>query len=210
PTQLPCPQEIPLFSIKEENKESILSEEPIHNFNIDISGHLPLLKSEPKSNTSYSVDVEKRTLCPHQEGPSIMEIDGGDKNTFYPETPVTPKKDIKVKSALSWTSLCKAVPAMPAIIKSSSDSFQQFRKAALEKEEREKALRAKEVKRQQTGLQVEKTSKLITAQVTEGEIQKIPEPNKEGCQDVKQTVQQCAETDRSLARKREQERRRRE
>ncbi|XP_078502441.1 bromodomain testis-specific protein isoform X3 [Lissotriton helveticus] len=210
PSQLPCLQEIPLCSIKEESKESILSEEPIHDFHIAITGHIAPLKAEQNSKTSHSVDVEKLSLSSHQQGPSVMEVDGGNKNKFSPETQVTPKKNIKVKSALSWTSLCKAVPAIPTIIKSSSDSFQQFRKAALEKEEREKALRAQEMKRQQSGVQDETTSKPTTAQVTEGELQTNPKTNKEGCQDVQQPIHQCVETDRSLARKREQERRRRE
>lgn len=207
PSQVPCLQEIPLCSNKEESKESILSEEPKHNFHIAISGQIAPLKAEQNSKTSHSVDVEKLSLSSHQQGPSVMEVDGGDKNTFYPETQFTPKKDIKVKSALSWTSLCKAVPAIPTIIKSSSDSFQQFRKAALEKEEREKALRVQEMKRQQAGVHDDKTLKPTTAQVTEGELQKT---NKEGCQDVQQPIQHSVETDRSLARKREQERRRRE
>lgn len=49
-------------------------------------------------------------------------------------------KDIIVlKNADSWTSLGKMAALTPCTIKSSKESFQQFRKVAMEKEEREKA-----------------------------------------------------------------------
>lgn len=53
-------------------------------------------------------------------------------------------QEIKVKHADSWTSLGKMIPE-PVSVKSSNDSFRQFQKAALEKEESEWA---KERKRQ--------------------------------------------------------------
>lgn len=48
-------------------------------------------------------------------------------------------KDIVLKHADSWTSLGKLATQTPCPIKSSKESFQQFRKVAMEKEEREKA-----------------------------------------------------------------------
>ncbi|XP_016118105.1 bromodomain testis-specific protein-like [Sinocyclocheilus grahami] len=50
-----------------------------------------------------------------------------------------PKKDIVLKHADSWTSLGKMATQTPCQIKSSKESFQQFRKVAMEKEERERA-----------------------------------------------------------------------
>lgn len=48
-------------------------------------------------------------------------------------------KDIVLKNADSWTSLGKMASLAPCTIKSSKESFQQFRKVAMEKEERERA-----------------------------------------------------------------------
>uniref|UniRef100_W5MBS5 Bromodomain testis associated n=1 Tax=Lepisosteus oculatus TaxID=7918 RepID=W5MBS5_LEPOC len=53
--------------------------------------------------------------------------------------------DIVLRNADSWASLGKMASATPSMIKSSSESFQQFRKAAMEKEERERALRRLQV-----------------------------------------------------------------
>lgn len=47
-----------------------------------------------------------------------------------------------LKNAESWAKLMRT-SFTPASIKSSKQSFQQFRKAAIEKEEREKALKQK-------------------------------------------------------------------
>ncbi|XP_031431282.1 bromodomain testis-specific protein isoform X2 [Clupea harengus] len=51
------------------------------------------------------------------------------------------KKDIVVKNADSWASLGKMASLAPSTLKASKESFQQFRKVAMEKEERERALR---------------------------------------------------------------------
>nr|XP_061790332.1 bromodomain testis-specific protein-like [Nerophis lumbriciformis] len=57
----------------------------------------------------------------------------------------TPQKDIVLKNADSWARLVMQSVAFPSAIKSSKESFQQFRKAAMEKEEREKALKKKQL-----------------------------------------------------------------
>uniref|UniRef100_A0A3B5LR27 Bromodomain containing 4 n=1 Tax=Xiphophorus couchianus TaxID=32473 RepID=A0A3B5LR27_9TELE len=60
-----------------------------------------------------------------------------------PKTSVAPKKDVKFKNMGSWASLAqKSTSTTQSAVKSSSDSFEQFRRAAREKEEREKALKA--------------------------------------------------------------------
>ncbi|XP_035997479.1 bromodomain-containing protein 3 isoform X2 [Fundulus heteroclitus] len=58
------------------------------------------------------------------------------------EKPQIAKKDIFLKNAESWARLVKQSVA-PVAIKTSKESFQQFRKAAMEKEERDKALKKK-------------------------------------------------------------------
>ncbi|XP_053286634.1 bromodomain testis-specific protein [Pleuronectes platessa] len=55
-----------------------------------------------------------------------------------------PKKDIVLKNAESWAKVVRE-SITPAASKASKESFQQFRKAAIEKEEREKALKKKQV-----------------------------------------------------------------
>ena len=53
-------------------------------------------------------------------------------------------QDIVLKNAESWAKVVwESVSSVP--IKSSKESFQQFRKAALEKEEREKELKRKQM-----------------------------------------------------------------
>lgn len=51
-------------------------------------------------------------------------------------------QDIVLKNAESWAKLVRE-SVTPTAIKSSKESFQHFRKAAMEKEEREKALKKK-------------------------------------------------------------------
>lgn len=57
------------------------------------------------------------------------------------EKPFLPLQDIVLKNADSWASLGKMATFTPSTSKSSKESFQQFRKAAMEKEERERALK---------------------------------------------------------------------
>ncbi|KAM7009261.1 LOW QUALITY PROTEIN: bromodomain-containing protein 4-like [Tautogolabrus adspersus] len=62
-----------------------------------------------------------------------------------PKTPVAAKKtqDVKLKNMGSWASLAQRSQSTPASsVRSSSDSFEQFRRVAKEKEERERQLKA--------------------------------------------------------------------
>ncbi|XP_038836645.1 bromodomain-containing protein 4-like isoform X4 [Salvelinus namaycush] len=77
--------------------------------------------------------------------PSSSSLPDKDKFKQEPKTPVAPKKvqDVKLKNMGSWASLAQKPTSAPlSAVKSSSDSFEQFRRAAREKEEREKALKA--------------------------------------------------------------------
>ncbi|XP_062853385.1 bromodomain testis-specific protein isoform X3 [Trichomycterus rosablanca] len=136
--------------------------------------------------------------------------------------PSTAKTEIVLKHADSWTSLGKMATLTPCTIRSSKESFQQFRKAAMEKEERERARKLQlETVREisatdKTSLtqQLTKANPEIQASRTESECAELPlmaaildqpktsEPS---------TSTSCAlDRERELARKREQERRRRE
>nr|XP_020662817.1 bromodomain testis-specific protein [Pogona vitticeps] len=127
----------------------------------------------------------------------------GKKRAMKPQIPLA--KDIKVKHADSWTSLGKMIRA-PVIIKSSSESFRQFQKAALEKEE---SKWTKERKRELE--QAEKKLKNLP-QEKEGNNNKIHLrciAVKTNCSPAKGETPNVV-ADRTLARKMEQERRRRE
>ncbi|XP_029356626.1 bromodomain-containing protein 4-like [Echeneis naucrates] len=72
-----------------------------------------------------------------------------------PKTPIAPKKtqDVKLKNMGSWASLAQRSQSTPAsAVRSSSDSFEQFRRAAREKEERERQLKAEQARREQEKL----------------------------------------------------------
>ncbi|KAK1165164.1 bromodomain-containing protein 3-like isoform X1 [Acipenser oxyrinchus oxyrinchus] len=128
-------------------------------------------------------------------------------------TPIVPKKDIRIKNVDSWASLGKMATSTPSIIKSSSESFQQFRKAAMEKEEREKALRklqmgqpgrerksVPEKQRDQDDEQPLESVQTVPDQATQPD--KI---TKEEKQELQSASQSSIDREREMARKREQE-----
>ncbi|XP_053725453.1 bromodomain testis-specific protein [Synchiropus splendidus] len=138
------------------------------------------------------------------------------------QVPQSAKKDIVLKNAESWAKLVRE-SVTAATIKSSNQSFQLFRRAAMEKEEREKALKKKQLednrqvvatedsvlnqadshppKREQSpgGLFSE-----ATTDVSKDEEHKSPDET------VHHIMRSPLEQEREVARKREQERRRRE
>uniref|UniRef100_A0A8D0GEN9 Bromodomain testis-specific protein n=1 Tax=Sphenodon punctatus TaxID=8508 RepID=A0A8D0GEN9_SPHPU len=125
-------------------------------------------------------------------------------------------QDIKVKHAYSWASLGKKIIS-PVAIKSSNESFQQFKKVALEKEESERRKQLEQAEKEQKTLPQEKQRKehcyLFFRTHDEAELESIvvqssdESPPKE--QQYPQNLQNLVQ-DRNLARKMEQERRRRE
>uniref|UniRef100_K7F3P3 Bromodomain testis-specific protein n=1 Tax=Pelodiscus sinensis TaxID=13735 RepID=K7F3P3_PELSI len=151
-------------------------------------------------------------------GLSCLCTDG--KNTLDLKLQILPEKDRQVKNADSWITLCKKM-AVPVPIKASLENFQQFRKAALEKEKNE---RAQELRRQLEQAQKkgknpcqekERTYEGVEPQSTGMEIHEDPQkerPTNEQQQplEVQQNTQKGLVKDRNLARKMEQERRRKE
>ncbi|XP_068175400.1 bromodomain testis-specific protein [Antennarius striatus] len=152
------------------------------------------------------------------------------KSTGEEESPIS-KKDIFLKNAESWARLVNQSVTATAI-KSSKESFQQFRKVALEKREREKALKEKLVQEEEDKVAPEKTSLLVPCK-TEPKGQPVKEtldspedigaetPSntpKEAEQQIPQSpieaqplaIQSPLTKEREMARKKEQERRRRE
>ncbi|KAI5109288.1 bromodomain testis-specific protein isoform X1, partial [Silurus meridionalis] len=131
--------------------------------------------------------------------------------------PSVAKTEIVLKHADSWTSLGKMAALAPSAIRSSKESFQQFRKVAMEKEERERARKLQlEAGRERSGSdkssltqQLAKTKLEIQASRTEMESAELP--IMAAILDQPKTPETSAmDREREMARKREQERRRRE
>ncbi|NXV49013.1 BRDT protein, partial [Uria aalge] len=133
------------------------------------------------------------------------------ENKLEPKSKILPRKDTGFKNIDSWVSLCKTM-MLPAPVKTSAESFKQFRKAALKR-----SGQAQELKRP-----------LVQA---ERELQNLPQKTERGCEGAEldamaatdcespkeqkskqlpKAQQHTLVQDRNLARKMEQERRRRE
>uniref|UniRef100_H3CCY0 Bromodomain containing 4 n=1 Tax=Tetraodon nigroviridis TaxID=99883 RepID=H3CCY0_TETNG len=116
--------------------------------------HSPVLPPSPFS-PALRPDLHKpenkhlKTLEGPRPGPRLSDLAAppqqDSKIKQEPKTPIAPKKtqDVKLKNMGSWASLAQRSQSTPASsVRSSSDSFEQFRRAAREKEERERQLKA--------------------------------------------------------------------
>ncbi|XP_072130696.1 bromodomain testis-specific protein [Mobula birostris] len=178
---------------------------------------LPMNLTMPTPEISSDLKFITRQKNMEHIHPSETKTNSNFDVLSEPKPLLTPKKEIEVKNVNSWTSLGKIVTPTSAI-KSSSESFKLFRKAALEKEEREKALKAQaEIKR----LHLEQTesgkrNKVIEQQREPGKeivlesTSRDPGGPCEKAAEQKTHDEHKAQQDRKLARKLEQERRRRE
>ncbi|XP_061093734.1 bromodomain testis-specific protein isoform X3 [Conger conger] len=206
-------EESPLHSGKDERKHLESQGEP---------GSKPLQNVHTTGQSGGKHDSCETTPIPR--APHVCTANKVAKET----KPSLPRTDIVLKNADSWASLGKMASFTPSTIKSSKESFQQFRRAAMEKEERERALRRQqmEVGREKRPVsekpreEQEATECVPTAATTAAtEPLRLPEPSRPepagassppaapGPQPV---AQSSVDRDRELARKREQERRRRE
>ncbi|TRY66366.1 hypothetical protein DNTS_035184 [Danionella cerebrum] len=143
------------------------------------------------------------------------KTDSGELCKAFQENKSNPlKKDIFLKHADSWTSLGRLAAQAPCAIKSSKESFQQFRKVAMEKEERERA------RKQQIEASKEKSSTdrssltqpsqktKLDSQPAKPEVELAELPLMAAILDTPKAPEPSVE--REMARKREQERRRRQ
>uniref|UniRef100_A0A4W6D0A2 Bromodomain-containing protein 2 n=1 Tax=Lates calcarifer TaxID=8187 RepID=A0A4W6D0A2_LATCA len=172
-------------------------------------------KDETTSNFRYTEDVldSHLTNVPYTNPAS---------KTAEEEKPQIPRKDIILKNAESWARLVRQ-SLTPTAVKSSKESFQHFRKAAIEKEEREKALKKRQFEENRESEAPEKSS---LAEQNPQPVKEDPDSPENTCTDVtfdalKDDEQQKAKSpkepqplsvdkEREVARKKEQERRRRE
>ncbi|KAM4722897.1 bromodomain testis-specific protein [Rhinophrynus dorsalis] len=174
-----------------------------------------LLKSENSLSThsdyhSLEANAEENT------GPSCHKDVNAETTTVVKNLDDL-KKNVKAKNSFSWASFSKTLTTTPVTIKSSSNSFQQFRKAAIAKEEKERALKAQELKRLQE-YQTETDDKIrkkddsannaVSADTKVDGIQS--QISSETAKFDDSTQDGSTEEERNLARKKEQERRRRE
>ncbi|XP_044306739.1 bromodomain-containing protein 4-like [Varanus komodoensis] len=116
----------------------------------------PALRQDPPKhpeNIKPPAHIQQRTeIKPVDSGRPVIRppepnappgVQDKERQKQEPKAPVAPRKDLKLKNMGSWASLVQKHPAAPSsTVKSSSDSFEHFKRAAREKEEREKALKA--------------------------------------------------------------------
>ncbi|KAM6921178.1 bromodomain testis-specific protein [Xenentodon cancila] len=140
-----------------------------------------------------------------------------------------PRKDLLLRNADSWARLVRQ-SVTPAAIKSSKESFQMFRKAAIEKEERERALKRKPMdenkeqeipeksrlsdpcRAEQIPQPVMEGSDLLESILTGTLLDASINVDKQRClsETLSSTTQSSVDKERDMARRKEQERRRRE
>ncbi|XP_039985051.1 bromodomain testis-specific protein isoform X2 [Xiphias gladius] len=181
-------------------------------------------KDESSSNFRYPEDVLDSQLT------NVPYADTACKSAEEEKHQI-PKKDVVLKNAESWARLVRQ-SVTPAAIKSSKESFQHFRKAAIEKEEREKAIKKKQMEENKEKEAPENSSLpgLCKAEQNLQPVKEDPDSPESLCtevtldapKDVEQqkpkspketqpvTTQFSVDKERELARKKEQERRRRE
>ncbi|NXE05481.1 BRDT protein, partial [Lophotis ruficrista] len=170
------------------------------------------LKPSEQNAQSPSGNIFSHDSCRH----CIPNNKPNSKNVLEPKSESLPRKDTGFKNIDSWVSLCKAM-MLPAPIKTSAESFREFRKAALKR----RSMQAWELQRPPVQ--------------TERELQNLPQEKERfvtaGCEgtgldamaatdcepqqaqkseQLPETQQHTLVQDRNVARKMEQERRRRE
>lgn len=151
-----------------------------------------------------------------------------------PKTPIAPKKT-QIKNMGSWASLAQKSQSTPASsVRSSSDSFEQFKRAAREKEERERQLKAQaeQVRREQEKLRRDDEDTMEQARRAQEDARRRQDqqsplaptppastppthspqapPTQPQAPTPTSAAQNALDQQREMARRREQERRRRE
>ncbi|XP_014794445.1 PREDICTED: bromodomain testis-specific protein [Calidris pugnax] len=146
------------------------------------------LQNKASERTADSISIcQEQSHCTPNDKPNSESM-------LEPKFKILSRKDTGFKNIDSWVSLCKTM-MIPAPIKTSAESFRQFRKAALKK----RSGQAQEFKSGHEG------TGLGAMAATDCESQK-----KQKSKQLPEAQQHTLIQDRNLARKMEQERRRRE
>uniref|UniRef100_W5LBL0 Bromodomain, testis-specific n=1 Tax=Astyanax mexicanus TaxID=7994 RepID=W5LBL0_ASTMX len=174
-------------------------------------------QGDPDAVRESSAQLHKPPGSKAAEGGELCKLSQDPKSSAQ-------KTDIVLKNADSWASLGKMATLTPSTIRSSKESFQQFRKAAMEKEERERARKlqteAGKEKEKSTSDKSSVTQQLtkpkLESQASKAEVESAELPIMAAILDPPKTpespspAQSSVDREREMARKREQERRRRE
>ncbi|XP_020831138.1 bromodomain testis-specific protein [Phascolarctos cinereus] len=172
-------------------------------------------KSAPLLNTMWegidSKPVKKVERKPGQPITNILHPTSKGTGVLEPELPTPVKKDIKIRNVDCWTNLGKTVTST-VLPKSSDGVFGQFRKAAIEKEVQ---TRTQELMRKPLDQKPEESESRPEQTDFDKNANKIQDECYPETQKPPQAPLEVQEDcwlikDRNLARKREQERRRRE
>ncbi|KAL8211610.1 UNVERIFIED_CONTAM: hypothetical protein K2H54_002823 [Gekko kuhli] len=154
PNVQPKKQELRAASVVQ--SQTMVKEEKMQSPVIRNETFSPALRQDPPKHPESikpPAHIQQRTeLKPVDSGRPVIRppeqnatpgVQDKERQKQEPKTPVAPKKDLKIKNMGSWASLVQKHPTAPSsTVKASSDSFEQFKRAAREKEEREKALKA--------------------------------------------------------------------
>ncbi|XP_031689420.1 bromodomain testis-specific protein isoform X3 [Oncorhynchus kisutch] len=120
----------------------------------------PLQPVKDKGRLSEALGETHSKILQKQPYPRHSDIvfDVGNTSLSHPANKPTAdgkstpaKKDIVLKNADSWASLGKIAISTPSTVKSSKESFDKFRRAAIEKEERGRALTLKRTQMKASG-----------------------------------------------------------
>ncbi|XP_074007568.1 bromodomain testis-specific protein [Numenius arquata] len=168
-------------------------------------------KSNKLQNKASERTADSISMCQEQSHCTPNDKPNGE-STLEPKFKILSRKDTGFKNIDSWVSLCKTM-MLPAPVKTSAESFRQFRKAALKKRNgqvRELKRPLVQAEREQQNLPQEKESGhegtgLDAMAATDCEPQK-----EQKSKQLPEAQQRTLVQDRNLARKMEQERRRRE
>ncbi|KAK1210322.1 BRDT protein, partial [Pygoscelis papua] len=170
----------------------------------------------PSGNVAHKINMSEKSFFILPSGHSTRNDKSNGKNMPEPKSKILPIKDTGFKNIDSWVSLCKMM-MLPAPIKTSAESFKQFRKAALKK----RSGQAQELKRPlvQAERELQNLPRERERFVTTGHegtgsdaiaVTDCEPQNQQKSKQLPKAQQHTLVQDRNLARKMEQERRRRE
>ncbi|NWU08934.1 BRDT protein, partial [Cephalopterus ornatus] len=166
----------------------------------------------PSGKYIHKINMSEKPFFILPSGHYTTDDKPNDKNVLEPKSELVSKKDAGFKNIDSWMSLCKTMK-LPAPIKASAESFKQFREAVLKK-----SGQVPEVKRPLVQSEMElqnipqgrkrshESTGLDAVAATDCELEKETHKNKQ----LPEAQQHILDQDRNLARKMEQERRRKE
>ncbi|NXP24974.1 BRDT protein, partial [Scytalopus superciliaris] len=162
--------------------------------------------------TGSAQQLKAGIICFNLRGHYTPDDKPNDKNILEPKSEPLPKKDAGFKNIDSWISLCKMMK-LPAPIKASAETFRQFREAVLKRSGQVQELKSPLVQSEMELQSIPLAKKrghesmgLDTMAATDCELEKEMHKNKQ----LPEAQQHILDQDRNLARKMEQERRRKE